>query len=134
MSGNRISAAVLSLFMAAGIIFNNISTITAQEKAAPQAVAPTEARTKPVIAKLCTNCHQPQAGSLRGNFDNVAFKSQSIQIRLDDAVEILKFNPDTVKVIEAGKPASAEALRKSRKAMRSASNTRNREGSNRRQP
>ncbi len=115
MSENRIRAAALSLLMAAGIIFTNTSTITAQEKAAPQAAAPAESRTKPVIAKLCTNCHQPQAGSLRGNFDNVAFKSQSIQIRLDDAVEILKFNPDTVKVIDAGKPASAEALRNIKK-------------------
>ena len=43
---------------------------------------------KPLIAKVCQNCHQPQAGNLRGTFDNVSFKSKAIQIRLDDAVEM----------------------------------------------
>jgi len=53
---------------------------------------------KPVSAKLCTNCHEPQSGSLRGNFENVSYKTQSIQIKIDDAVEILTFNKNSLKI------------------------------------
>lgn len=81
------SVMVLGLAMAADLA-------AAQEKAA--AVAAPQG--KPVIAKLCTNCHQPQAGSLRGNFENVAYKTQSIQIKIDDAVEILTFDKNSMKV------------------------------------
>src|SRR5512137_2950659 len=66
---------------------------------------------KPVIAKVCTNCHQPQAGSLRGYFDSVAFKSKSIQLRLDDAVEIVAFDPATLEVLEGTRKEPAEYLR-----------------------
>jgi hypothetical protein len=82
-------AAVLTfgLTMTAGQAF-------AQEKAA----APATPQTKPTVAKICANCHQPEAASLRGNFDSVAYKTQSIQIKIDDAVEILRFDKNTLKV------------------------------------
>jgi len=70
---------------------------------------------KPVIAKVCTNCHQPQAGSLRGYFDNVAFKSKSIQLRMDDAVEIVAFDPATLEVLEGARKEPAEYLRQVKK-------------------
>jgi len=70
-----------------------VDQAAAQEKAAAVAAPPA----KPVIAKLCANCHQPQAGSLRGNFDNVSYKTQSIQIKIDDAVEILTFDKNSLK-------------------------------------
>ena len=70
---------------------------------------------KPTSAKICSNCHKPEAGNLRGYFDNVAFKSQSIQVKIDDDTEIVKFDPAVIKVIEAGKPAEAEALRSIKK-------------------
>lgn len=69
------------------------------------------AQSKPTNAKLCLNCHKPEPGTIRGNFENVAFKSESIQIKIDDAAEIVKFNPDTIKVIIKGKEEPAEALR-----------------------
>jgi len=70
---------------------------------------------KPVIAKICTNCHQPQAGSLRGYFDNVAFKSKSIQLRMDDTVEIVAFDPATLEVLEGTRKEPAEYLRQVKK-------------------
>lgn len=70
-----------------------------------------DAQTKPTNAKLCLNCHNPEPGNIRGNFDNVAFKSQSIQVKIDEATEIVKFDPETIKVIVNGKEEPAEALR-----------------------
>ncbi len=76
----------------------------AEQKAASPAVQPSS---KPIIAKICSNCHSPEKGSLRGNFDSVAYKTQSIQIKIDDAVEILKFDKATLKV-ENVKPENRE--------------------------
>ncbi len=76
-------------------------------QAASQQAAPQQ---KPTIAKLCTNCHQAQAGSLRGNFDNVAFKAHSIQLKIDDSTEIVKFDEKTLKVVTADKTEDAESL------------------------
>jgi hypothetical protein len=61
----------------------------AQEKAA--------APTKPTVAKVCGNCHQPQPGTIRGNFDSVAYKTRSIQVKIDEATEILRFD-DKLKI------------------------------------
>jgi hypothetical protein len=76
---------VFSLSMIAG-------QAVAQEKSA--AVAAPQA--KPTIAKICTNCHQAEPGSLRGNFDGVAYQNESIQMKIDDATEILRFDPKTL--------------------------------------
>jgi len=65
----------------------------AQEKAAVPASPPT----KPTVAKVCGNCHQPQPGTIRGNFDSVAYKTQSIQVKIDEATEILRFD-DKLKI------------------------------------
>lgn len=70
---------------------------------------------KPVTAKVCTNCHQPQEGTLRGYFDNVAFKSRSIQIKFDDAVEVVRFDPKAIEVKAGAKTDPAEALREVKK-------------------
>jgi hypothetical protein len=81
------TALTIGLTMTAGQVF-------AQEKAS----APAAPQTKPTIAKICSNCHQPEAASLRGYFDSVAYKTQSIQIKIDDATEILRFDKNTLKV------------------------------------
>ena len=74
-------------------------TMTAgQSIALEKAAAPASPQAKATIAKICANCHQPEAGNLRGNFDSVAYKTQSIQIKIDDAVEILRFDKNTLKV------------------------------------
>jgi rhodanese-related sulfurtransferase len=55
------------------------------------------------------------AGSIRGYFDNVAFKSTSIQLAIDDAKEIVRFDPKTLKVTDGDVNKPAEALREARK-------------------
>ncbi len=83
---------------------------------AGQAVAQEKAPTpqaKPTMAKICANCHKPEPGSLRGNFDSVAYKTQSVQIKIDDATEILRFDKNTLKVLNVQPDAAnpSEPLR-----------------------
>lgn len=71
---------------------------------------------KPTLAKLCTSCHKAEHGMLRGYFDNVAFKAKTIQVRIDDAVELVKFDEDDIKVINSeGKSGDGELLKKAKK-------------------
>ena len=74
----------------------------AQEKAATPASPPT----KSTVAKVCGNCHQPQPGMIRGNFDSVAYKTSSIQVKIDEATEILRFD-DKLKVVNVQAPADS---------------------------
>jgi rhodanese-related sulfurtransferase len=78
--------------------------LVATSAAAQQAV-------KPTIAQVCTNCHQAAPGKLQGMFENVAFKSQAIQLRIDGYTEIVRFDPATLKVVDAGAVKPGEALR-----------------------
>lgn len=82
--------------------------------AAAWAQAPATAE-KPTISKPCLNCHKAAPGELQGSFENVAFKSQSIQMKIDAATEIVRFDPKTIKVTDAGDAKTAEALRDIRK-------------------
>jgi hypothetical protein len=75
--------------------------VAAQEKAPASAATPG----KPAIAKLCTNCHKAEPGNLRGNFDSVAYKTQSIQIKIDDATEIVTFDKTALKTQNIQAPA-----------------------------
>jgi hypothetical protein len=81
-------AAILAIGLGAG-------QAMAQEKS----TAPAAPQSKPTMAKICANCHQPDPGNLRGSFDNVSYKTQSIQMKIDDATEILGFDTNTLKVI-----------------------------------
>jgi rhodanese-related sulfurtransferase len=70
---------------------------------------------KPMIAKICTNCHKAEAGVLRGYLDNVAFKAKTIQMKIDDATVLVKFDEDDIKVTTAeGKPMDGDALHKTK--------------------
>jgi rhodanese-related sulfurtransferase len=90
-----------------------VTAVLAALAAGPVAAqAPAPKATSP---KICMNCHQPMAGSIRGYFDNVAFKSNSIQLAIDDAKEIVRFDPKTVKVIDGGTPKAPEYLYEARK-------------------
>src|SRR5512144_52793 len=66
---------------------------------------------KPAIPQICTTCHKAEAGNLRGLFENVAFKSQAIQLKIDANTEIVRFDPKTLKVVDAGAAKPVEALR-----------------------
>jgi hypothetical protein len=88
-------AAVLMIGLFAG-------QTVAQEKAAAPAAPPT----KPTVAKVCGNCHQPKPGTIRGNFDSVAYKTKSIQVKIDEATEILKFD-DKLKIENVQAPVDS---------------------------
>ena len=66
---------------------------------------------RPTIPQICTSCHQAQPGSLQGIFENVAFKSQSIQLKIDAYTEIVRFDPKTLKVVDGGVAKPTDALR-----------------------
>ena len=71
---------------------------------------------KPTIAKICTNCHKAEAGALFGHFDNVAFKAKTIQLKIDETIELVKFDEDEIKVIDGeGKTGDGELLHKTKK-------------------
>nr|MCU0921581.1 rhodanese-like domain-containing protein [Burkholderiaceae bacterium] len=77
-----------------------------------QAPAPAAKRSQPAV---CNNCHKVEPGMVRGYFDNVAFKSQSIQLAIDDAKEIVRFDPKALKVIDAEETKPVEHMRDVRK-------------------
>jgi len=69
----------------------------------------------PTIARICTSCHKAEPSTLRGTFDKVAFKSNTIQMKIDDAIELVKFDEDDIKVVTAeGKSTDGEALHKTK--------------------
>jgi hypothetical protein len=99
MSGRKTVVFACTLFLAALFLFMSVGQSAAQEKAAaPQA--------KPTIAKLCTNCHQAEPGNLRGNFDSVAYKTKSIQVKIDEATEIVLFD-DKLQLANIQAPADS---------------------------
>jgi len=67
---------------------------------------------KPTIAKICTNCHKAEPNAILGYFDNVAFKAKTIQVKIDDAVELIRFDEDEIKVVNSeGKTGDGELLK-----------------------
>ncbi len=80
-----------------------IGVIAGQALAQEKAAAP---QAKPTMAKLCANCHQPQPGTIRGNFDSVAYKTKSIQVKIDEATELLRFD-DKLTILNVQAPADS---------------------------
>jgi rhodanese-related sulfurtransferase len=73
--------------------------------------AAAQAAPKATMPKICMNCHEAASGSVSGYFDNVAFKSQAIQLSVDDVKEIMRFDPATLKVLDAGDAKKPEHMR-----------------------
>jgi hypothetical protein len=92
---------IAGLSFAAALV---IGSLTGQAVAQEKAAAPAAPPTKPTVAKVCGNCHQPQPGTIRGNFDSVAYKTKSIQVKIDEATEILRFD-DKLKIENIQAPA-----------------------------
>jgi rhodanese-related sulfurtransferase len=67
---------------------------------------------KPTIAQVCTTCHQAAPNQVQGVFENVAFKSKSIQIKIDNHTEILRFDDKTLRVVDGGKELPGPDLAK----------------------
>jgi hypothetical protein len=101
------SSTALASVLAIGLTIMPAFQASAQEKAA----TPSAPQAKPTVAKICGNCHTPEQGSLRGIFDSVAYKTQSIQIKIDDTTEILKFDKATLKVTNVKGENTEEPLR-----------------------
>ena len=88
---NALAVLLVSMVVA---VLAACQTTSPQKPAAGAPAAP-----KATIGKLCLNCHDAEQGSLRGNFESVAYKTRSIQIRIDDTTEIVRFDQDALKVV-----------------------------------
>jgi hypothetical protein len=102
---------VMSAICCAALAMSACQTVPAVQPTATATGAPAASPERPTVAKLCSNCHTPQAGSLRGNFDSVAYKTSSIQIKLDGSAEVLRFDPSTLIVRNVKAVNPAEPLR-----------------------
>jgi rhodanese-related sulfurtransferase len=80
--------------------------VNAQAPAAPATPA-----AKPTIPQVCLNCHQAKPGNIQGQFENVAFKSKSIQLKIDANTEIVRFDEATIKVVDVDKVGKGDMLR-----------------------
>ncbi|HYQ98613.1 MAG TPA: rhodanese-like domain-containing protein [Casimicrobiaceae bacterium] len=87
-----------------------IAIVAALGLGSAYAQAPAAPAAKPTIPQICTTCHQAQPNAVQGLFENVAFKSQAIQLRIDAHTEIVRFDPKKIKVVDGGAPKPAEAL------------------------
>ena len=77
--------------------------------AAPAALAADQAPpAKAKDVKSCSVCHKPADGQMRAFFDSVAMKSQSIQLKLDNAAEVVKFDKNTLKIVNGSAPGDVE--------------------------
>jgi len=71
---------------------------------------------RPSLARICTTCHTAEPGVFLGLFDNVAFKAKTIQLKIDERIELLKFDEDDIKVTSSdGKSGDGELLKKTKK-------------------
>ena len=94
------------------ILFAVTACMSAAAAFAAEPAAPAASPAKPTIAKICTNCHKAEPGVVKGYFDNVAFKAKTIQVKIDDAIELFKFDEDEIKVVNgAGKTGDGEFLK-----------------------
>ncbi|MFZ5539507.1 MAG: rhodanese-like domain-containing protein, partial [Pseudomonadota bacterium] len=78
-------------------------------------IAAAQTAPKSTQPAVCNNCHAPEPGVVRGYFENVAFKSQSIQLGIDAAKQIVRFDAKTLKVFDGGDAKTVEHLRDVRK-------------------
>jgi rhodanese-related sulfurtransferase len=82
------------------MIVHRLFPLAVAAAALPMCLGAAEGQTpKPVSAKICQTCHTTEAGQLRGNFDLLANLSSSIQVRLDERVEVLRYDKTTLKVL-----------------------------------
>ncbi len=80
--------------------------------AAGSTLSAADAPAKAPAAKICTTCHTTDANQLRGYFDTLVTLNNSLQLRLDDRTEVLRFDKATLKVISPEPAATTEATLK----------------------
>ncbi len=65
---------------------------------------------KTLMAKVCSTCHKIEENTLMGMFDNISLKARKIQIKMDDAIEIVNFDPVNFKIKDGEKIETPEYL------------------------
>ncbi len=93
------------------IVIIAISLVLGAGTAVAWAQAPAAPAAKPRMAQVCGTCHTVNANELRGVYENVAFKSKALQLKIDGATEIVRFDEATLKVVDGGAPMAGETLR-----------------------
>lgn len=97
------------------LIFTVVAVMSAASAFAADPAVPavaTVASAKPTMAKQCALCHKAEPNAVRGYFDIVTFKAKTIQVKIDEAVELFKFDEDEIKVVNgAGKTGDGEFLK-----------------------
>ena len=58
--------------------------------------------------KSCAVCHAPEDGQMRAIFDDVSMKSQVIQLKLDGATEVVKFDENKLTITNGSTPGDLE--------------------------
>lgn len=90
------------IMFATAVSFSSLCTLATAETGQP---------VKSTIARICTNCHKAEPNVLRGYLDNISLKSKAIQIKMDDAIEVLPFDDKSIQVInDVRKSGSVELL------------------------
>jgi len=88
----------------------------AQAVFAQAPAAPTPAKAKPPQPAMCTACHSLEPNQIGGYFESAAFKSQAMQVDVGGAMpQILRFDPKTLKVIDAGVAKTPDFLSEAKK-------------------
>jgi rhodanese-related sulfurtransferase len=75
------------------------SMVLALASGAALAQAPAQKPSQPAV---CNNCHKPAPGEVGGYFESVSYKSQAILLGIDANREIIRFDPKSLKVYDAG--------------------------------
>jgi rhodanese-related sulfurtransferase len=83
---------------------------------APAAPAAAPAKAKPPQPAMCAACHNLEPNQIGGYFESAAFKSQAMQVDVGAAApQILRFDPKTLKVIDAGVAKTPDFLSEAKK-------------------
>lgn len=89
-----------------------IASLSAATVYAAEPSVPASPAKQPTVAKICTNCHKAEPNVLRGHLDGISFKAQTIQMKIDGSVILVKFDEDEIKVInDARKSGDGELLK-----------------------
>ena len=90
--------------------------VSVQIASAQAPAAPAPAKAKPPQPAMCSACHTLESNQMGGYFESAAFKSQSMQLDVGAAApQILRFDPKSLKVIDAGSQKTPEFLRDAKK-------------------
>jgi rhodanese-related sulfurtransferase len=85
-------------------------TVMTGQSATAEQVAP---QAKAANAKICLNCHKAEANNLRGHWESVAMKSSSIQLKIDDRSEVIRFDKAKLQVLNAAEKGDVEKMLRS---------------------